>query len=317
MTGEGVRGRMRVGLSRAASSIMPTVWLILMLGFAVFLSRRAADYALGGMITAVSCVLPTAFPSMLFCDLYRAYGKPERITPLGLAIGVLLGLPPESLRALLLGNLCGFPMGARETLALYESGVLEREEAERLLPLTMNPSPPFVAGAVGIAMLGGVREGVALLSCLAVSTLAVGVIFRGRGKRRKISGFAIENRYNFVESVKGAAESSLTVIAFITCFSVVLGFVRDFVKPYAIRAAAFAFIEVTGGVQFFAKAYSLSPELRGALVAFTLGFGGISVMLQGAAFVKGRLALKGYAFVKFWQGFICAVCYYFVAGRFL
>ena len=126
------RVRMLRGFGARIDKLLAPLWLISIPLFAIFLSHKAGEYALSGMATAVISVLPTTFPSMLLCDIYRAYGHPERITPLGCLFSFLFGISPAGLRALLLGNLCGFPMGAREVTECYKAGGLSKREAERL-----------------------------------------------------------------------------------------------------------------------------------------------------------------------------------------
>lgn len=319
MTGE--RSVARAGIfvygERLVRSFAPIIWLTFTVGFAVFLSAEAAGYALAGIETAVLSVIPTALPSMLICDLYRSYGAPERIRPLGRLFAFVFGVSPVGLRANLLGNLCGFPMGAREVGEAYRAGALEKEEAERLIPLSSNPSPPFIVSAVGAVMLGEWRIGILLLICNTAASALAGIIFRGKRKRCKsivkpqnaiiVSG----QRYSFVESVKGAASSALIIIAFISSFSVILGFAENHLTAAPLRALIFSLVEVTGGVGYFAAQGSLSLAMRGALVAFTLGFGGISVAVQSAAFLAGSgLSMKKYLPVKLVQGLAAAVIFY-------
>ena len=309
-----IRGRVR---RRSAlllwRMIAPPLMLAGVLGFAVFLSPRAARYAYRGMLLAVRSVLPSAFVGMLICDLYRAYGRPERMRAIGGAFSLLYGLPRVGVRAVILGNLCGFPMGAREVLATHEAGGLTKEEAERLIPLTMNPSPPFIVGAVGAAMLGDGRAGVMLLAAVELSAVLVGVLFRKRRDKTKIAPFISgqfeDSGYCFVASVRSAAEGMVTVAGFIIAFSVLLGFLADALTLAPLRAVVFAITEVTGGVEYFAGLAGIGLLLRGAAVAFTLGFGGLSVMLQAAALIGGRLSMHRYLPVKLTQGVICTLLY--------
>lgn len=313
-----VRQRSAVILGRM---LMPPLLLAAVICFAVFLSPRAARYAYDGMLLAVRGVLPSAFVGIMICDLYRAYGRPERMRAVGWIFSLLYGMPRVGLRAVILGNLCGFPMGAREVLSCYDAGGLTEDEAERLIPLTMNPSPPFIVGAVGAAMLGNAKEGIALLLAVEISSVAVGVLFRKRRLKSRnaavISGQIKGEKYSFVRSVRSAAAGMVTVSGFIIAFSVLLGFLAEIATAMPLRAAVFALTEVTGGVKFFSGLGGISPLLRGAAVAFTLGFGGLSVMLQGAALTDGRLSMRRYLPVKLAQAVICALLYSLLRSRIL
>ena len=146
---------------RLFSEACSLICLFAVVCFALFYSREAGEFALSGMRLAVLAVIPSSFVSMLVCDLYRRVGYPERISFFGRLFSLLFGISRAGLRAFLLGNLCGFPMGAREAGEAYSEGLISREEAERLLPICTNPSPAFTVGVVG-GMLGDFRVGVRL-----------------------------------------------------------------------------------------------------------------------------------------------------------
>ncbi|MBR5449451.1 MAG: hypothetical protein IKV43_05620 [Clostridia bacterium] len=292
-----------------------TLWLFGVLGFSLFFSGEVAGYAIEGMALAVFSVLPTAIPSMLICDLYRSFGHPENLSILGRIFRGMYGVPPSGLRAYILGNLFGFPMGAREVGIAYRDGQLSREDAERLLPLATNPSPAFVVGAVGGAMMGDLGRGILLLACVWISSVAGGLILRK--STAKSQGFSVVSRqnYNIVESIKGIGGASLTIISFISAFSVLLGICEKYIVFAPAKYAVFAVLEVAGGVSFFLKNEAFLDgffgSFSGVFVAFSLGFGGVSVMLQSAAFVSEYgLRLRGYLRTKLMQGVLSALLFW-------
>ncbi len=304
------RGRL-VPLRGLGSAALSLASLSLVIFFAAFLSGEASEFALSGMRLAVLTVLPSAFPSMLVCDLYRRVGYPEKIPLLGRAFSLLFGISQAGLRAFILGNLCGFPMGAREVGAAYSEGALSREEAERLLPLSTNPSPAFVVGAVGGAMLGDFRAGAILLCCVLLSSALCGVVYRKKRVKSEVSHIVLRQSYSFIESVRSAGGACIAIISFISAFSVMLGFCKKYLIFLPLRSAAFALLEVTGGVDFFIRGGDFSPVISGVMTAFTLGFGGLSVMLQSAALASDfGLKLRGYLRVKLTQGAVCALLYF-------
>lgn len=304
------RGRTGVLLGKVAAA----VWLFGVLGFALFFSGEAAGYAIDGLSLAVFTVLPTAIPSMVLCDLYRCYGHPERLGILGRIFRTVFGVSPYGLRAYILGNLFGFPMGAREVGIAYRDGGLSSEEAERLLPLATNPSPAFVVGAVGGAMIGDFEHGIMLLICVWSASVITGVICHKRIPKPQTMPIVSRQNYNAVESVKSIGAASLTIISFISVFSVLLGICEKHIPFPPLKYALFAVLEVAGGVSFFLKNEAFSGGILGSFsgefAAFSLGFGGLSVMLQSAAFVSEfALKMRGYLPTKLLQGVISALLF--------
>ena len=289
-------------------------WLLGVLGFALFLSGEAAKYAIDGLSLAVFSVLPTAIPSMLICDIYRTFGHPERLGILGRIFSAVYGVSPSGLRAYILGNLFGFPMGAREVGIAYRDGCLTKEEAERLLPLSTNPSPAFVVGAVGGAMMGDFMRGILLLCCVWISSFVIGVIFRKPIVKSQSMHIVSGQNCNAVESIKSVGGASLTIISFISAFSVLLGICEKYITFAPVKYAVFAALEVAGGVSFFLKneafLHGFCGSFSSGFVAFSLGFGGLSVILQSAAFVSEYgLKMRGYLPIKMLQGLLSALMF--------
>ena len=304
------RGWWAILLGRGAALI----WLFGVLGFALFFSGEAAGYVIDGLSLAVFSVLPTAIPSMLVCDIYRCYGHPERLGILGRIFGRVFGVSPSGLRAYILGNLFGFPMGAREVGIAHRDGGMSSEEAERLLPLATNPSPAFVVGAVGGAMMGDFRRGILLLLCVWSASVLVGVMFRKNIVKSQTIDIVSGQNYNAVESIKSIGGASLTIISFISAFSVVLGICEKYVLFLPLKYVLFAVLEVARGVSFFLKNEAFSGGILGSFsgvfAAFSLGFGGLSVMLQSAAFVSEfGLKMRRYLPLKMLQGLLSALLF--------
>lgn len=306
----GALRRFTVGWIWAAVS---PILLLAVVFFALFLSTEAAEYAISGMTLAVTAVIPSAFPSMLLCDLYRRFGYPEKIPFFGRVFRWLFGINSRGLRAFVLGNLCGFPTGAREVGAAYSEGVISREEAELLLPLSTNPSPAFIIGAVGGALLGDTGRGGMLLLCVMLSSVVVGVVYRKKRCEYSFSPVVFGQSYSIVESIRSSGAACITVISFISAFSVALGFIKKYVNFLPLKCLLFGVLEATGGVNFFIKEFEFSPAFSGALVAFSLGFGGVSVMLQSAALASDfGLKIRGYFKIKLTQGIIAAVLFFVI-----
>ena len=77
-------------------------------------------------------------------------------------MGPLLGCSGTGSAAFLLGLLGGYPVGGRTVGQLYESGAIDRGEAEHLLAFCNNCGPSFVLGIAGVGCFGSTRMGVYL-----------------------------------------------------------------------------------------------------------------------------------------------------------
>ena len=278
--------------------------------WALMLSSEGAEYVKDGMRLAVGSVIPSSFPFMVITDFYVAYGRPENLRLIGAVLSRLMGIPPAGLGALICGNVGGFPIGAKACADAYASGALERSDAQRLIPLCNNPSCAFIVGGVGIGMWGEARIGVTLLISVISATLLCGVITKSKQYNNAYTDNNIRQNYSFVESVKKAGVSSISIISFVCLFSVLCGIIKKRVKNALLIYPLFSILEVTNAVSSLASSDALPEALRLSACAFALGFGGVCVGMQSSSFVRASgLTMKNYYRVKLLEGMLAAAVF--------
>jgi hypothetical protein len=288
-----------------------TLSTVLSLGmlFAVILlsSDELREYALEGLRVAAIKVLPTAFPFMILSDMLSRLIYPDAISPISRLISAAFSLPGALVTPILIGGITGFPMGARMIAEEHSSGRIDRSLAERALAPANNPSPAFVIGAVGGGIFNSTATGLMLLLSVYLATLSVGIIFREKRHFPTYSDDFTRQKYDFVNSVKAAASSSLYMCAFVCAFYTLSSFIASLDIPLILKSIFILPTEVTGAVIFVGKCANFSEEISLALTAFALGFGGISVACQVAAMVKDEgITLKKYLPMKLSEGLLAA-----------
>lgn len=300
MTQDRFGSKSRVGELFAIAMLLGTVMCGLML------SGEMSTYVTEGISLAVKSVIPSSLPFMIISDFYTHYGHPERISILKKIFSVCLGLPATALGPFICGNVGGFPIGTRMSVDLYLRGGIDRTSAERLIALSSNPSCAFVIGAVGLGIYGDIRIGFILLVSIYLSCALCGFITNHKINKIDFDEFISEQNYNFVKSVKSSGASLVSIISFISFFSVVAGLVKNHVKNVFASSFIIMLLEVTNAVKIFAYNDSLPELFRIALTAFSLGFGGLSVMMQSSIFTEGTdLSMKKYMSIKLFQGVLC------------
>ena len=172
----------------------------------LFLSEEMGEYVSEGIVLAVTSVVPSSFPFMIISDFYTHYGHPEDLGRIGKAVSRIFGVPLSGLGALICGNVGGFPIGAKMTAELYEGGGIDKRNAERLLPLSSNPSCAFIIGAVGLGMYTSFRIGLVLLASLYLSCVFCAVLTKPTRGNIEFNGINIKQSYSFVTSVKSVSQ---------------------------------------------------------------------------------------------------------------
>ncbi len=296
----------------------PALTLLLIaasLACALLLSDELAEYVGEGISLALTRVIPTALPFMIISDIVISVARPDSLRLISAPISALLGLPVGASVPVVIGSVCGFPMGGKISAEMYGKGQLEVGAAQRAAAYSNNPSPAFVIGAVGGIMLGDRRVGAALLGCLYLSVIITAQFFRGKDRETKISYEISRQKYNFVNSVKSAGAACVSISAFIIIFACVTGLIKKYVELPILRGVLVALSEVTGAANYFASFYTAAPEAALSLIGFSLGFGGLSVLFQTAAFTADAgIGMKKYLVIKLVEGAVCAVlCYLYAA----
>ncbi|MBR3878866.1 MAG: hypothetical protein IKJ24_01960 [Clostridia bacterium] len=280
-------------------------------------SDIAIEYMKKGLVLCAGAVIPALFPFMVISELIVSSGVGLRVSSLfAKPMHRLFGVSEAGAAAYILGLVCGFPIGAKTAVSLYDQGSITKPELERLMTFCNNPGSAFVISAVGVALLGNKRVGVALYLSVVLSSMLVGIIgkyFLGYKKESSPRESIILPREFNVKSVTDAVQSSavsmLTVCAYVVFFSALVGCVGALLSrleaPREISACIFGFFELSSGV---GEAAVLENRVRSVLLcALFVGWSGLSVAFQIMSVSSGKgISFKPFFVAKAAQGVLCA-----------
>lgn len=291
--------------------------------FCLLLILKNSDIAIKYMSRALTLctrtVIPSLFPFMVISELIVSSGAGRLISrfvePLSRR---LFGISADSSAALILGMLCGFPIGARCARSLYRGGRIDRDEYSRLMSFCNTPSSAFLISAVGVSMFGNRSFGILLYAASLLSAAAVGIavnlIYKNKKNPRGTFYNNTENTFApsapkkgisaFTDAVSSSALSMLNVCAFVVFFSTLVGTLEYSVSalgiPDILAALGYGFFEMTSGIS---KASTLPAG--GALVAaFISGWSGLSVHFQIMSICGTDISYRPYLLSKFFQGLL-------------
>ena len=224
-------------------------------------------------------VIPSLLPFFILCNFILKIIKVTCKRP--------------SVTAYFTSLISGFPTGVKNVCALYESGVITRKDAERLLYCTANASPAYIVSFIGGCIIKDRRAGIILLISQFITSFICALIF-GVFKKRTVRKASV---INLTESACFAVTESvsaiLNVCGYIIFFAVIADMVRQVISTKA-EAVIIGFIEITRGLSLigFESRYSIFSV--SAIVAFS----GISVIMQCVnctvkAGLSSRTVVKG------------------------
>lgn len=296
----------------------------------LFSSADARQGAADGLRLWGTLLVPSLLPYFAAAGLLARLGAVDafarRLAP---AAARLFGVSGAGAAVFLLGLSGGYPLGAASIGALYRDGLLQKDEAERLLAFCDNSGPAFAVGALGVGVFGSAGWGMLLWSIHAISAAAVGILFRRetRGEApikppRKTADFGAA----LGGAVAAAGQTILQIGAYVIFFSALiaslgaLGFPDTLAGELSLctggplsffRALFTGALELSSGVGAMAGLPLTAGNL--ALGEFLLSWGGLCVHGQAGAAAEGlkmRKRLGG----KLLQGVFSAALAYVAAS---
>ena len=320
--------KIKVTRRRPAGMTMGQVFFCLMSVFCLLLvlrnSEAAIEYMGRGLTLCAHTVIPSLFPFMVISELLVQSGAGE-------ALGRLLakpmkwffGLSGAGCSAVVLGCMCGFPVGASTAVSLYDKNAISKTECEHLLTFSNNPSSGFLITAVGVSLLNSRRLGLLLYVTVLGVSFFTGFLMRfflhkdrqdGDFEHPHFpSGLHLGGISTFTGAVTHAAMSMLTVCAYVIFFSAMTGALSRMAEglggmndtAYAILCGIF---EMSGGISEAAGLVGecSSPLFPLIMIAAMAGWSGLSVHCQIMTICGGRgLSFKPYIIAKVLQGVLC------------
>ena len=122
-----------------------TIFCITQIGFILVYPTEALKAAREGLNLWLNVMIPTLLPFLICTGILVQTGLISRLlAPFKKLWEIIFGSSPAGAYAVLVGMLCGYPMGAKTASDLYENGQITKKEAEYLLTFVNQPSPVFV-----------------------------------------------------------------------------------------------------------------------------------------------------------------------------
>ncbi|MBE6547310.1 MAG: hypothetical protein E7667_00330 [Ruminococcaceae bacterium] len=280
------------------------------------------EYMRSALKLCIHNLVPSLFPFMVISDfLILSNAGRLLFKVLCFPIKLIFGLSTDGAFAVLMGFVCGFPVGAKSALQLYDQGRISQEELRHIMGFCNIPSPAFVCGSVGV-MFGNRTLGVVLFISVLLSSALMGITGRFIYKyehckcpEKKLRPDVINS---FTRAVSSSASVMLTVCAYVTFFSVVIGYLNAILSHANLSETAKIFIcgllEISNGVS---ATIGTPPDIAPILASFFLGFSGISVMLQILSLdTDGHINKKAFALQKSACGILSAITTYMILKLF-
>ena len=254
-------------------------------------------------------VLPSLLPYLVASSLLMRSGLVERVNR--------RALPPF---LILIGALGGYPVGAKLSGKLYQSGLLTRSDAQKAAVFSNLPNPVFLISVVASGMFSDPSVSVPLLLGVYGTALFGWIPLSHIGFSKDSKPPQSDLKQALPSAIGDGVQSILHILGCIV-FASVLGALIEAAGLFSLfgaqqelaRAVLLGMFEMTCGSSA-AAALPLSLPLRLALCAFLIQFGGLSVLLQSAAFLP--LSLPRFCLIRFCTALAAAIAVYLLTPLF-
>lgn len=305
---------------------MPLMLPVILLLFVLLIisSKTALSLATLGLTLWLENMVPTLLPFMILSGILTGLKLQEILCrPFRGFFEKLFHTTPNGAYCIIMGFLCGFPMGAYCVSDLYQKGQLSKEEAVRLIPFCNNigpvyfysfavpmldlKAPPYQVlllltfGMYGIPLLYGLVSSQlhahAVKKSTAQSIYAADIRLSGHVISTKRPAVALprmkqeENPSLFAvmdEAISHAGKSMLRLCGYMILFNILM------LPLYALHVNGFysgilhSLFEISGGIRVLQGYLILMPEKRmllQLLMLTALSFGGFCCAGQSECFL--------------------------------
>lgn len=311
--------------------IIKPAFFLLLFALILLYPKQSLYYAANGLRLWFDRMVPTLFPFMLLSTIMIRQNLTEgfagSIHPIA---GRLYRMSRNCVYCLLLGFLCGFPMGARTIAEMYERKQITKREAEFLLAFCNNIGPvyyiSFFLPVTGLSK-GNLGKLLLLLFGMYGIPLVYGIFVRYTGFLLPKGQFLTESgrrpeqqQESFQKSLDHAMQSAITGITTLGGYMILFNLLN--LLPHAIfqlfsisgqslfPALINCMLEITSGIMRLKDGAPLA-----ALILLPIG--GLSCLAQTRSMIQNTdLSMGRHILHKTAQTGITAA-YYLLLGGFL
>lgn len=229
-------------------------------------------------------IIPSLFSVCVLCGVITKSGIIERIV-------IVKGIDSKLLTAFLLGNIGGYPIGAKLLCDMVNSGEISKETAEKAVCFSFASGPAFVFGIVNSLVTKSLSLSLIIFMSVFAANLTMYIIYCCKNKynsKQRHEHTAVTTGL-IVECVRSASYSMISIGASIVFFSSVIAVIEK-LMPFTERIPAIsAFLEISNVTEI-----QCNGLYQFLLICLLMAFGGICVHMQIISIVGSAFSLKSF-----------------------
>lgn len=294
---------MKLFLSKYIEYIL--FFCLILFAFSLLFVKKSATFVMEGISLWALTVVPSLFPYLFITSMLSSLRATKKISsklsPLTVKLFNVNGIVGY---AFFMSIMAGYPIGAKIVSDLKKANLLSDAESVRASAFCSTSSPMFLISSVGKSMFKNSLFGIILFLLSLITSIIMGIIFsfykrKERATSKNQSFSPVVNPTILYDSVFSSVISILCVGGLITLFYLLtevlnalnLLYLPNLLFELLLGDKALALGLTTGLFECTKGLKLISCSVHGFLTlpvcALLCGFGGISVIAQSVAFLKG------------------------------
>ena len=281
--------------------------------FFVVVSQEALAASKEGMQLWLNVLLPVLLPFLILTGiLIHTNMAGKLLQPVEVIWNKVLGVSAAGAYAVIVGALCGYPVGAKITSDLYENHQISESEAKYLLTFTNHASPVFVRTYLCHICLKDQIPARTVFGIFALSDLTIMLLFRFVVYRNKIQFLSADKKKKTPVSSSSGAFLDVSIMngfetvtrlgGYILMFSILSACISHFWNmKNLIGYTLSGILELTTGLCRLQNA-NIHMQWKYLLTLFLTAFGGICITFQTRSLVTRKLSMLPYITAKLLNG---------------
>ena len=204
---------------------------------------------------------------------------------------------------------------------MYNDGLINTNDAKKMLSFTSISGPMFMIGTVGVAVLGSFRAGLVIMISNILAGLINGLLYRNAPSHKNAASIKIQNSTNSLSDIiYDSMISILMVGAYIVISFLIIevlhttkildtisGVLSFIIDKDVVCSILTGIIEITRGAIDISNT-NISIICKTIISSTLIAFGGVSIILQSLSFLKNlNIPTKTMLRQKFTQAIIALI----------
>jgi sporulation integral membrane protein YlbJ len=263
-------------------------------------------------------LFPTIIPFLLISNILIDYGFAEFCFKLFQKIfNKVFKINSYTSYVFILSFFTGSPSSSKYIKDLNDSALIDDLTVQKALLFTHFVNPIFLLNTVGLNTFNNKKIGLYLIIGLIASNIIIAVINRNKYISYNQELICINSNKSFIailnESILKTFKTLILILGIITTIMITINILFTYIHTTNnIKVLVTGIFEITQGINLI-NTTSYSYELKILIVAFFIGFGGLSIHAQNFSIIDNKkIRYKPYFLARLLAGFILTVIMYFL-----